>query len=306
MAAKKGSAKKLVAKKTAVVKAAIAAPSEPVFTLDGLAQALGEPSPSLTTLVFGARTDDELLALGTDFTSVDVLESTPRFLGTAMAYCNAAEAANRKPVMGVSKGYLALAVRESISLRGLLRDSLSKVGGSAAVRRKRLADANTSARALSGQVIHALGGLVPARGPIRDKLRACSAGTPTPEELAVALETLSGVVVSARAAASEEERSEYDALGITESIATALSDQANALREAADIARGGSPTKSIDQRTLDLQDGRVLYLITHIHRAFREAHAADSTVVLPPLGRLQRLASRPTKPAVTSGEPKTV
>jgi hypothetical protein len=293
MAAKKASAKKTAAKKkTAARTPAVAvkkAPREPAYSLDALQKDLGEPSAPLASMALGSRSDEEFLGLGTEFTSADILESVPRFLGTASAYLASAKSA---PVMGVSKGYLALATRESIVLRGMLRDALSNAGGSAVVRRQKLTEATAQARALRDQVLHTLGGLVPAKGKVRDKVLASAGAAPTAETLAVALETLAGVVSSARQAASKAELAAYDELGITGSLGGALNDQAKALREAADVASGGNPIKGVTQRALDLQDGRVLHLVTHIHRAFREAHASSATVVLPPLGRLRRLIDK--------------
>lgn len=292
MAAKKATTKKTgaksAAKKVAITPVPVA-PTEPEYSLDQLARDLGEPSASLAALALGARSEEDFLALGTEFASTDILESMPRFLGTAWAYVSSAKSA---PVMGVSKGYLALATRESIVLRGMLRDALSNAGGSAAARRQKLAQANADARALRDQVLHTLGGLVPAKGKVRDKVLASAGAAPTAETLAVALETLAGVVETTRHGASKDELLAYDELGVTSNLGGALNDQAKALRDAADVASGGNPIKGVTQRALDLQDGRVLHLLTHIHRAFREAHGANPTVVLPPLGRLRRLVER--------------
>lgn len=295
MAAKKASAKKTAAKKKTAARTPVVAvkkaPREPEYSLDALQKDLGEPSAPLASMALGSRSDEELLGLGTEFTSADILESVPRFLGTASAYLASAKSA---PVMGVSKRYLALATRESIVLRGMLRDALSNAGDTAVTRRQKLAEANAEARALRDQVLHTLGGLVAAKGAMREKVRASAGAAPTPEALAVALETLAGVVASVRQAATREALVAYDELGITDDLEGALNERAKSLRQAADVARGGNPTKGITQRALDLQDGRVLHLVLHIHRAFREAHTLDATVVLPPLGKLRRLVERST------------
>ena len=43
------------------------------------------------------------------------------------------------------------------------------------------------------------------------------------------------------------------------------------------------------QRALDIQDGRVLWVIRFAHEAFRSARAFDGTILLPDLGKLTRL-----------------
>jgi hypothetical protein len=122
--------------------------------------------------------------------------------------------------------------------------------------------------------------------------------------VAVALDTLSEVVASVLKAATDDTRSAYASIGIDDALAESLQAQAKTLREASDVASGGDPSKSVGQRELDLQDGRVLHVITHIYRAFREAHGITATVVQPPLGRLRRLAARPNKPASPASPPK--
>lgn len=278
-------------------KPASVAPEEVAYNLDQLHQTLGAPSSAITTVLLGSRTDDELLALGTSFASADILESAPRFLGTAHAFYASSTAAARKRLIGISPDVFALAVSESITLRGKLRDFRSSAGASATTRRDKLRAAVSESRAKRDQVLTTLSGVVPAKGKLRDKLETSAGPAPTPEEVAIALDTLSEVVANVLKAATDDTRSAYAAIGIDEALAESLKAQAKTLREASDVASGGDPIKSVNQRELDLQDGRVLHLITHIYRAFREAHGVTATVVQPPLGRLRRLASRPNKAA---------
>lgn len=288
MAAKK----KTTAAPAAKPAAASAAPEEVSYNLDQLHQTLGAPSSAITAVLLGSRTDDDFLALGTSFASSDILESVPRFLGTAHAFYASSTATARKRLIGLSPDVFALAVSESITLRGKLRDLRSSAGASATTRRDKLRAAVSESRGKRDQVLTTLSGVVPAKGKLRDKLESSAGPAPTPEEVAVALDTLGEVVASVLKAATDDTRSAYASLGIDDALAESLQAQAKTLREASDVASGGDPIKSVNQRELDIQDGRVLHLITHIYRAFREAHGITATVVQPPLGRLRRLATK--------------
>ena len=279
--------------KISTAAAASATPKEVTYNLDQLQQTLGAPSAAITTVLLGSRTDDDFLALGTSFSTSDILESAPRFLGTAQAYFASSTPAARKRLVGISPDVFALAVGESITLRSKLRDFRSSAGASATTRRDKLRAAVSESRAKRDQVLSTLGGVVPSKGKLRDKLQSSAGPAPTPEEVAVALDTLSDVVTLILKSTDDATRGAYSAIGIDDALAESLQSQAKALRAADDVATGGDPSKSVSQRELDLQDGRVLHVITHIYRAFREAHGITATVVQPPLGRLRRLASRP-------------
>ena len=304
MAAKKNTTEPAAKPATrARTSAAAAEPEEVSYSLDALHQALGAPSAAITTVLLGSRTEDDFLALGTSFASSDIIDSAPRFLGTAQAYFASCTPAARKRLVGISTDVFALAVSESITLRGKLRDFRSSAGASAATRRDKLRASVSESRAKRDQVLSTLGGVVPAKGKLRDKLESSAGPAPTPEEVAVALDTLSDVVVQVLTSSNEETRGAYSAIGIDDALAESLQAQAKALRAADDVATGGDPSKSVSQRDLDLQDGRVLHVITHIYRAFREAHGITATVVQPPLGKLRRIATKSSSSASPKKSP---
>ena len=47
-----------------------------------------------------------------------------------------------------------------------------------------------------------------------------------------------------------------------------------------------SPPRKVSQRSLDIQDGRVLTLIDMIWRAFRVARRTDRSILIPELNRI--------------------
>ena len=268
--------------------------------LDQLAEALGPPSNVIAELVLGARNDEGFLALGTSYMSEDILTSITPFLGMATAQFEALDVQGRKLVVGVSKSVLALAAREALTLREMHQGFVLASPKGTAARREKLRVETSQSVALRDQILGALTALVPSTGALREKVNAGVGRADTSEQLATGLVTLSGLVVAARKGVTAAARAGYDELGITAEVAVALKEQAALLRAAnIDATKGGDPKKRIDQRTIDMQDGRVLHVVQHIYRAFREAQHRQPTLVMPPLGRMKRLSGNfPTaKPA---------
>lgn len=257
-----------------------------LFSLEKLSAELGEPSPGTTALFLGRSTDEEFLALGTEFATQDILEATPRFLGTALA------AMEGKEVMGVSVGVVALATQQALVLRDTYRSFLDRGFVSAAAKRDKIREANNDCRATRDQVIGALNTALPRQGALRERFDTLCSAAPTPEALAVSMEGLGKLTLALLESASEEERATFAELGIRAGLEAELKSKAKLLRAVSDVATSGEPAKAVDQRALDLQDGRVLHLIQVIHRAFRDAHAKDASLLQPPLGRLRRLFQR--------------
>ena len=282
-------AKKLTAKTEATEEVA-----EPLYSLEKLSAELGDPSPGTSALFLGRSTDEEFLALGTEFGTADILEAAPRFLGTALA------ALQGKEVMGVSVGVVALATQQALVLRDTYRSFLDKGFVSAAAKRDKIREANNDCRATRDQVIGALHTALPRQGALRDRFDTLSSGAPTPEALAVSMEGLGKLTLALLEGASEEERETLAELGIRAGLEAELKSKAKLLRAVSDVATSGEPAKAVDQRALDLQDGRVLHLIQVIHRAFRDAHAKDASLLQPPLGRLRRLVQRTQVAAVAA------
>ena len=56
------------------------------------------------------------------------------------------------------------------------------------------------------------------------------------------------------------------------------------VRDAAKVT--AAPGRKVTQRALDLQDGKVLYLIEKVIRSFRAARRADPTILVPELNKI--------------------
>ena len=291
-------AKKLTAKTNIAAEVA-----EPLYSLEKLSAELGDPSPGTSALFLGRSTDEEFLALGTEFSTADILEAAPRFLGTALAAMqikDASGAVHTRGVMGVSVGVVALATQQALVLRDTYRSFLDKGFVSAAAKRDKIREANSDCRVTRDQVIGALHTALPRQGALRDRFDTLSSGAPTPEALAVSMEGLGKLTLALLDGASEEERETLAELGIRAGLEAELKSKAKLLRAVSDVATSGEPAKAVDQRALDLQDGRVLHLIQVIHRAFRDAHAKDASLLQPPLGRMRRLVQRTKVAAVAA------
>ena len=66
-----------------------------------------------------------------------------------------------------------------------------------------------------------------------------------------------------------------------------------------------TPARRIEQRKLDIQDGRVLFLMGIILRAFRAARREDPTILLPEVRALARHFISPPRPGRRKVRPTT-
>ena len=274
--------------------------SDETLDLDQLAEALGAPSDAIAELVLSARDDEGFLALGTSYASEDILASITPFLGMAKAQLEALDPKGRKLLVGVSKSVLALGAREALTLRETFQSFTQSSPKGAATRRANLRAVTSESVLLRDQIYGAISASVPSTGPLRDKVNAGVGTADSPEQLAGGLVTVAGLVVRVRKGATAAARAAYDELGITAEVAVELKKKAAQLRAAnTEATKGADPKKRIDQRTLDMQDGRVLHVVQHLYRAFREAHHRQATILMPPLGRMKRLSGnfRTGKPA---------
>ncbi len=89
--------------------------------------------------------------------------------------------------------------------------------------------------------------------------------------------------------ASEHERMAYGLLQFNAALAENLERTADEVKAAGDAEEAPLPDDRVTQRALDVQDGRVLYLLKLAHDAFRHARNHDATILLPDLGSVQRL-----------------
>ena len=272
---------------------AISEPTEQTWDLEQLHLQLGEPSEEIEALMLGACTAEDFLALGVEFTSDDIVKSVPRFVGLASEQWAGLDASQRKLLRGFSPDVLALIVKQARALRELLAGS--KRAGGAAARRDALRALTSEAVSLRDGVLDALGSLVPAKGPLRRDVDAGVGTAATPEELARGLDALATIVTAARKGVAAAHREKLDELGIDASLPASLNGKAAELRAASGKVDGGDAKAPLDQRQLDIQDGRVLHPLVAAYKSHRNAHALNSVIVVPALGRLRRVGATHAK-----------
>jgi hypothetical protein len=108
-------------------------------------------------------------------------------------------------------------------------------------------------------------------------------------------EVPTGFVGSHLGTAAADDAAALELWSIDASTVAKLTAAASALDSFDDASIG---TRRIEQRKLDQQDGRVLFLFDMIDRAFKQAHRGDPTILIPTFRKLQGVFnSRPRSPA---------
>lgn len=130
----------------------------------------------------------------------------------------------------------------------------------------------------------------------------------TPEKLATGLESLAGLIDDRIKKGDEEDVHALAQWGVGAERAAHLRQKAKTVREAGAIA--ATPERRVSQRALDLQDGRVLFVIGKVLRAFRAANRTDASILVPSLNKIAwkfeirgRSPKQPAAPAPTGGAP---
>jgi hypothetical protein len=286
-------------KASAAAKAPLAeGDDEKKYSLEQLATDIPAALDGTRDLVLGSRTEAQFFALGTDYSTDDILRASPRFFAGAFHAWQAASAADRALLLGVSPSLIRVGVDLGLDLQARYRDVLAKGPSGATRRRQAVRAATSSAVSLRDRAIDALDKVVPATGPARDQLAGVDRDASSPETLAAGLERLASVVKSVR---KSGHAAVLDDLGITDALGSALVARAAEIRDVGGVAAGGDPTQAPGQRELDKADGRVLYVVQSIARAFRDAHASNEAIVVPNLGALRRLLAKSAaaEPAAT-------
>ena len=113
----------------------------------------------------------------------------------------------------------------------------------------------------------------------RSRSRRAFAGARFPPRAAIA-----GYLTDLRKSGSEDDTDALDLWSIDAATVTSLREQAATILDAGKIV--ASPPRKVSQRSLDIQDGRVLTLIDMIWRAFRVARRTDRSILIPELNRI--------------------
>ncbi|MFS8071967.1 MAG: hypothetical protein ACMG6S_36825, partial [Byssovorax sp.] len=290
-----------------------ALPAPGTATLATLPAVFGAADEVSRALLFRAADDSDLVDDGTKVETSTILNSVPTFLVSCAGI-----------LAGLTMEQEALVYLDP-GVFGVLVDETGKL-----VARKKLHDDNVRAEK-SGQVAQEAGassvardaallrertraGLVSALGSSRRTLIDTAAGTSTedPALVGAALDALADLLSAVHdpkvAGWTDGDRSATDRFCVGSEQITALRAAALAVGKVGEAP--ARPTRSVTQRALDLQDGRVLLLVEMIVRALRQAHRASTAIAMPDLKQLawkfsSRSGKRPKKGDKAMGAAKT-
>ncbi|HEX2573572.1 MAG TPA: hypothetical protein VH877_28745 [Polyangia bacterium] len=275
------------------------------YTLDTLAPLLGAFPENLRALLFHNVTEAELWKRGRTVRTEHILQDAPLFLGSAYDVWQALTDAQRKKV-NLDPRILAVCLDESRKLRELGQQHglvAAVTSGGQAGRKSQAQQALRELRALRRSLL----------GSLRDALAAPAwararqlAGKATRKALADGSERLADHVAALVRDASEDEQLQLCAYNIVAERAAELQAQVANVRAVTAVA--ASPAPRVQQRKLDIQDGRVLLLMARIYRAFRAAQRENPAILLPEVRALAgilttRPRSRPRKARPTAAPP---
>jgi hypothetical protein len=132
-------------------------------------------------------------------------------------------------------------------------------------------------------------------------------------KLAAGLAAVADFIAALRKDGSADDKDALDLWSIDAPTVQSLHDRSTAILEAGKTV--ASPPRKVSQRSLDLQDGRVLSLVDMIWSAFRLARRADRSILMPELNRILWMfetrasapkATKEAAPPPADAEPKKV
>jgi hypothetical protein len=252
--------------------------------LDSLHTALGKPQESFTRMLFRTAREEDLVEQGARVDSLNIVADVPRFVASSLAILEALDPARRATVM-LPFGIFAVIVDEAVRLDGMKVDHEQTAvtgAGEKAEREATLRQEMRNGVALREQATAALGH---ALGDDRMKeLDVIVGDASSPASLVKGMNAVAAFIDRVLANGDAAEAESLAAWHVAAPRAVALRAQAVTVKGAgAVVANTG---RRVSQRSLDLQDGRVLLLIEQTLRAFRTAHRADRSILVPELNRI--------------------
>lgn len=288
-----------VAERHAVAAATHADPTPPGLaqTLLALLESLGPPAAAATRAAFRGADPAWMLSTGQTVASEVILRDGTDFVRSVRSIWQSLSAEQRAAAKGYNPGLDAVLVHELSTLRGdsARYDRLALLAGSTlAERRQRARDAwadGVIGRQVNYQTLRDyLGEDHPTVVGLAPSMRAAQ----TADALAQGLDAVAAAIHvtrhgDAEHTASAELREDLDFAGLGDDAVASLRKQAATVRDTAEAADARPKDLAAAQRTLDMQDGRVLHVMGIILRGFRRARRRHPETLVPALGDLGRV-----------------
>ncbi len=253
------------------------------YTLDSLAQQLGDPDAAFVTRIFASTTPAALVERGTRTSSQNVIDDVPGFAGSALEIYASLSPAQRARIRLPQAIYPAL-VAEAVILRKKNADHATIRLDHAAGKADRSAAERRAVVAGIAKRDSVYDGLKSAVGEQAvAELNVVVGRADTAEVLAKGLDAVADFI-------DRKHTFDADTAALLEDFQVGPACAADLRSDAEQLRKAGMVTAStarrVSQRGLDLQDGRVLLLIERILRAFRAANREDATILVPALVKL--------------------
>lgn len=266
-------------------------------TILALVAELGSPKPVATRAAFRGADPAWMLSTGQTVSSEVILRDGTDFVRSVRAIWANLSAEQRLAATGYNPDLDAVLAHELSVLRddNARYDKLAQAAGSSlAERRQRARDAYADGIITRQANYQTLRDYLGAEHPVVVGLGTAMRAAQSAETLAQGLDAVADALHRTRHGvdghpASAELREDLDFAGLGDATVTALRAHATRVRETAELADARPKDLAAAQRTLDLQDGRVLHVMGIILRGFRRARRRFPTTLLPVLGDLGRV-----------------
>ncbi|MEP7126851.1 MAG: hypothetical protein ABJE95_38325 [Byssovorax sp.] len=252
--------------------------------VDSLALALGEPDAKLVRLLLRNTREDALAEWGTEVDSRNITADMPRYVVSALGILASLDPV-RRGLVKLPPGIFAALVGEAARLESMKVGhdaTVTSQAGDKADRESTLRREMREGVALRDTVAERLGNAL-SHDQMK-KLEAIAGDASSADKLAAGLEAIAEYVGELRASGSEDDNDALDLWSIDAATLASLRDKSAAILDAGKTV--APPPRKVSQRSLDIQDGRVLTLVDMIWRAFRLARRTDRSILMPELNRI--------------------
>jgi len=266
-----------------------ALPAPGTATLATLLPVFGVADEVSRTLVFREADDTDLVADGAKVETSTILTSVPTFL-VSCATILGGLTVEQEALVYLDPGIFGVLVDESEKL--VVKKQLHEDSARAEKSGQAAHEVNASALTHDATLLRerTRAGLISALGSARRAVIDAAAGTVTEEPalVATALDAIADLIAAVHdpkaVGWTDGDRRATDRFCVGSAQIAVLRATAAAVRTTTDAA--AKPTRSVTQRALDLQDGRVLLLVELVVRALRLGHRSNSAIAMPDLKQL--------------------
>lgn len=274
--------------------------SEEAYDLAALEAVIGKPDEKIRRLLLRSFTEQTFYEWGVQTDTGNILADVPRFVSSALRILVALDAP-RRALVKLQAPIFALIVGETRALESMSRDHQAVASSEGGAR----ADREVVLKRLSGKGValrnSALAGLRSAVGERRLELvRKAGSDASSADALVTGMNAVAAFIDEVVNKGDDDDRAALDFFVVGASCAEELRTKAAEIAEAAKVT--AATGKRVSQRSLDIQDGRVLVLMDMVDRAFRQARRTDKSILLPELNRLSSFfASSSSTPVAKEG-----